>query len=86
MEFFLTFSRQLSPTELKKFLDNPRTIRKKAPCLSNFKDEIDKFEAIYDKIKGFENSKIFQSWFLVDITPFKLTMQVSDYTLLTIMQ
>jgi dynein heavy chain len=49
-------------------------VKKTPPGLKQFKEQIDRYEGIYDTVKEMEDSKRFQSWFLVDITPFKMAL------------
>ena len=74
MFYFLQWGRQLTPDELELFAEDPALVKKEPPTLKQFKEQIDKYEAIYDSVKEMEDSKRFQSWFLADITPFKMAL------------
>ena len=72
--YFLQYSRQLTPKELEKLDENENSIKKKFPTLEQFKEQMDHYESLHDELKQLPSTKIFQSWFKVDITPFKATI------------
>ena len=74
MYFFLNFGRQLNEEELRLLDEDESLVKKADPTLKQFKEQIDKYEAIYDKVKDIENTKIFNCWFRADITPFKISL------------
>ena len=74
MYFFLNFARELTPDELKMLDEDESQVKKCEPTLSQFKEKIDKYEAIYEKVKDIETTKVFNCWFRADITPFKISL------------
>ena len=72
--YFLHYSRQLSPQEIEKLDNDEKSIRKKFPILSQFKEQIDYFENLHEEMKQMNGIKIMNSWFRVDISPFKMTI------------
>ena len=74
MYFFLNFARVLTPEELKLLDEDESLVKKCDPTLPQFKEQIDKYEGIYDVVKDIETTKIFNSWFKADITPFKISL------------
>ena len=49
-------------------------MKKATPTLHQFKEKIDKYETIYEKVKDVETIKVFNLWFRADITPFKISL------------
>ena len=76
MDMFLKYSRQLNDREIQKLSEHRNAIKVSKPKLSDFKKEIDHFEEIHNDIKKFEKQLIFDSWFIVDNTPLKMTLQM----------
>ena len=74
LEMFTKWGRDLTQEEREKEVANEGSIVQKHPTLVGYKKQIDKYEAIYEKVKTIDNMKIFQSWFKVDITPFKISL------------
>lgn len=74
MYFFLNFARELTTEEIKMLDEDESQVKKCTPTLPQFKEKIDKYEAIYDKVKDIETTKIFNHWFRADITPFKISL------------
>ena len=71
MFFFLHFARQLTEEEIIAYEDDEKSIKKQAPLLGQFKEQIDHYEAIYEKGKEIECTIVFNKWLRVDISPFK---------------
>nr|XP_021498287.1 dynein heavy chain 11, axonemal [Meriones unguiculatus] len=44
------------------------------PTLEQFKEQIDLYEALYVQISKFDDFQVFNSWFKVDMKPFKLSL------------
>ena len=74
LHFFLNYSRQLTPKEVEMLAENEKSIKKKSPTLADFKEQIDNYEDLHDELKRLPSILTFQSWFEVDITPFKTTV------------
>ena len=74
LHFFLNYSRQLTPKEVEMLAENEKSIKKKSPTLADFKEQIDNYEDLHDELKHLPSILTFQSWFEVDITPFKTTV------------
>lgn len=72
--YFLNYSRQLSNKELEMLDDNEKAIKKDPPTLTQFQEQIDQYETLHDELKQISSILNFQSWFEVDISPFKLTV------------
>ena len=68
---------QLTAKELEQLELNERAIKKKTPQLVDFQKEIDHYEALWEEVKLLPNTKIFQSWFKVDMSPFKTTLMTT---------
>ena len=68
---FLNYGRQLSQDEMEKLEENEKAIKKVKPKLTQFKEQIDQYEAIHEKVRNVENIIVFQSWFKTDATSFK---------------
>ena len=74
MYFFLNFARDLTPEEIKMLDEDESQVKKATPTLHQFKEKIDKYETIYEKVKDVETIKVFNLWFRADITPFKISL------------
>ena len=74
MYFFLNFARELTQEELKLLDEDESLVKKQDPTLSQFKKQIDKYEAVYDIVKEIETTKTFNNWFKTDIEPFKISL------------
>ena len=74
--YFLQYARQLEQSEIEKITTDERSIKKKAPTLENYKEQIDYYEDVYNKIKKIECTQIFNFWFKVDVSPFKSTLLI----------
>ncbi|KAF5277248.1 hypothetical protein FQR65_LT00356 [Abscondita terminalis] len=72
MEQFLIYSRQLSPEEFDLVqLKDPCAPEPNPPKMENFREQIDNFEALYVEIEKMQTTQIFNSWFNIDVKPFK---------------
>ena len=72
--FFLNYARQLTNKEIESLEENDAAVKKKAPTLAQFREQIDHYESLHDELKHLPAILNFQSWFEVDITPFKTTV------------
>ena len=59
---------------MKELDDNPKAVKKKVPMLEDFIEQIDHYELLYEEVKQVCDTRIFQGWFSVDISPFKTTL------------
>ena len=75
MDNFLTYSRQLNDIEMEK-LQAGKKVKQVKPKLADFEREIEHYENIYEDIKKLDNSLEFSSWFKVDVSPLKTTLQM----------
>ena len=72
---FLHYSRQLSEEELHT-IQSGKLIKEVQPKLSDFEREIEYFENIYEEVKKLDKSTNFNSWFSVDLSPLRLTLEM----------
>ena len=70
----MAHSTQLSTTDMSKIDDipPPSSVTKNGPTLAQFKEQIDYFEDLHKEVKNFEDSKTFEKWLRVSITPLKI--------------
>ena len=73
---FLNYGRQLSQDEMEKLEENEKAVKKVKPKLTQFKEQIDQYEAIHEKVRNVENIIVFQSWFKTDATSFKNALNI----------
>ncbi|XP_019220092.2 LOW QUALITY PROTEIN: dynein heavy chain 11, axonemal [Oreochromis niloticus] len=69
---FLLYGRALTSEEMEAcradaLPDNP-------PTINNFKEQIDYYEDLHDEISHFEDFRVFDGWFRVDIKHFKVSL------------
>ena len=76
LEYFLKYSRQPNLIEIEKLAGNPDALKLCKPKLADFKKEIDYFEDIHNEIKSIAKEQRLDSWFNVDLTPLKSTLQM----------
>ena len=74
MHNFLTYGRQLTQDEVDALEEDEKAVKKQYPSLEQFKEQIDFFENLHDELKGIETIKTFQSWFKVDLRPFRISL------------
>lgn len=75
MQQFLEYSRQLSLDEMEMItLLDPKAPRKIPPKMEQFREQIDLYEGLYLEIEEMSPSKIFCSWFRVNLRPFKQSL------------
>ncbi|XP_033023836.1 dynein heavy chain 11, axonemal-like [Lacerta agilis] len=72
MKQFLLYGRFLRTEELELYADYE--LQKCSPQLNHFKQQISIYEALHEEVSKFENQKIFNGWFQVDIKPFKIAV------------
>ena len=71
MHYFLTYGRQLTPEEHESLEDDSNAVKKQYPSLDQFKEQIDMYEGLHDRLKNIEPLILWQLWFRVDVKPFK---------------
>ena len=74
MYFFINYSRQLTEDEIIALEDDEKCVKKQAPSLDQFKENIDQYEKVFEQAKEIEITKIFNKWLRVDISPFRFTL------------
>ena len=74
MHNFLAYSRQLSEEET--LIETGKKIKKASPKLSDFQREIVHYENIYEDFRKLDKWLSFSGWFLVDVSPLTLTLEV----------
>ncbi|MGH0147735.1 UNVERIFIED_CONTAM: hypothetical protein FKN15_039853 [Acipenser sinensis] len=72
MQQFILYGHVLSTEEMELYADYE--LSKCAPQLQHFKEQINIFETLYMKVKMFDDKKVFNGWFQVDIKPFKVSL------------
>ncbi len=61
MYYFLTYARQLTHDEVESIEEEGEgAVKKKAPSLDQFKEQIDFYEQLHEKLKHVENLRILQ--------------------------
>ncbi|XP_022915026.2 dynein beta chain, ciliary isoform X1 [Onthophagus taurus] len=72
LQQFLTYGRQLTGEEIDLlFLKDSQAPKPCPPRMDSFREEIDRFESLYAEIEQIQTQKIFNSWFKLDVKPFK---------------
>lgn len=75
MAQFIKYGRLLTPEETIMLKDvNGPGIKETPPTLEQFKEQIDNYEKIYNKIEIIPKEKIINGWLLVDIAPLRQAM------------
>ena len=74
MYFFINYSRQLTEEEILSLEEDEKSIKKQAPILAQFQEQIDHYEEIHEGAKEVECVKVFNKWLRADISPFKYTL------------
>ena len=67
MHYFLTYGRQLTQEELDQLEEDDKAVKRQYPTLAQFREQIDYYEGLHEQLKSIEVTKIFHSWFRVDI-------------------
>ncbi|XP_045488493.1 dynein beta chain, ciliary [Pieris rapae] len=74
MEIFLEYGRILTPDEIDKIGSEDKDVQPPVPSppkMEAFREQIDHYENLYMDIEDMESYKVFNSWFQVDIRPFR---------------
>nr|XP_051708760.1 dynein axonemal heavy chain 11 isoform X1 [Oryctolagus cuniculus] len=72
MKHFLMYGHTLSPEEVDTRAHEE--IPEQPPTLEQFKEQIDIYEALYAQMSKFDDFRVFNSWFKVDLKPFKASL------------
>ncbi|XP_078394996.1 dynein axonemal heavy chain 11-like [Cetorhinus maximus] len=72
MKQFLLYNHVLTAEEIETHADEG--VPECPPTTEQFKEQIDIYENLYIQISKFEDSRVFESWFKVDIKPFKVAL------------
>ncbi|XP_041102237.1 dynein heavy chain 11, axonemal-like [Polyodon spathula] len=72
MKQFLLFGHVLTTEEIEAQGD--QMFPECPPSIEQFRDQIDVYEKLYTQISKFEDTKVFESWFRVDIKSFKISL------------
>nr|XP_026486610.1 dynein beta chain, ciliary [Vanessa tameamea] len=74
MEIFLTYGRILNPDEIDRIGSEDKEVVQPVPCppkMEAFREQIDQYENLFMDIEDMDSYKVFNSWFQVDIRPFR---------------
>ncbi|XP_078510049.1 dynein axonemal heavy chain 17 isoform X2 [Lissotriton helveticus] len=69
MQQFLLYGLGFSLEEMESHVDEG--LPRKPPTLDQFKQQIELYEQLFEEVSSLENMKVFNTWFQVDIRPFK---------------
>ncbi|XP_039082400.1 dynein heavy chain 17, axonemal [Hyaena hyaena] len=69
MRNFLIYGRAVTPDDLDTRPEE--ALPKTPPSLTQFQQQIDSYERLYEEVSGCENSKVFHCWLQCDCRPFK---------------
>ncbi|TNN78182.1 Dynein heavy chain 11, axonemal [Liparis tanakae] len=72
MRQFLLYGHVLSTEEAELYADYE--LKKNPPTLENFKEQINLFESLYERVSTMEDRRVFCGWLQLDTTPFKHTL------------
>ncbi|KAK7945776.1 hypothetical protein WMY93_001504 [Mugilogobius chulae] len=72
MRQFLLYGHVLSTEEAELYADYE--LKKNPPTLDNFKEQINMFETLYDRVSKMDDFRVFCGWLQLDISPFKHTL------------
>ncbi|XP_029380608.1 dynein heavy chain 11, axonemal [Echeneis naucrates] len=72
MRQFLLYGHVLSTEEAELYADYE--LKKNPPTLDNFKEQINLFESLYERVSKMEDRRVFYGWLQLDIRPFKHTL------------
>ncbi|KAL7890701.1 hypothetical protein AOLI_G00001770 [Acnodon oligacanthus] len=75
MQQFLLYGHALSTEEAELYADYE--LAKNPPKLDNFKEQINEFESLYEKVRVLEEKRVFCGWCQVDIKPFKISLMTA---------
>uniref|UniRef100_A0A8C5KUF0 Dynein axonemal heavy chain 11 n=1 Tax=Jaculus jaculus TaxID=51337 RepID=A0A8C5KUF0_JACJA len=71
MKHFLLYGHAVPPEDMDAHTSEEIP---QPPTLAQFKEQIDMYEALYVQMSKFDDFRVFNSWFKVDMKPFKLSL------------
>lgn len=75
MEMFLEYGRFLEPDEMDLIaIKDPGAPVPCLPTIEAFREQIDNYESLFAEIEGIDAFQIFNSWFQVDVRPFRQSL------------
>ena len=77
LQQFLKYGHVLTQEEIEaaqESEDGTGAIEEKPPTLEQFQENIDKYNAIADEVKGLQDSLVFDGWLIVDRRSFKMAL------------
>nr|XP_020748715.1 dynein heavy chain 11, axonemal isoform X1 [Odocoileus virginianus texanus] len=72
MKHFLLYGPAVSAEEMEPRVNEE--VPEQSPTLEQFKEQIDIYEALYVQMSKFDDFRVFDSWFKVDMKPFKVSL------------
>uniref|UniRef100_A0A8C8VJF2 Dynein axonemal heavy chain 11 n=1 Tax=Pelusios castaneus TaxID=367368 RepID=A0A8C8VJF2_9SAUR len=72
MKQFLLYGHVLTPEEIEAHADE--RVPEQLPTIEQFKEQIDIYENLYIQMNKLEDFRTFESWFKVDMKPFKMSL------------
>uniref|UniRef100_A0AC11AZA8 Dynein axonemal heavy chain 11 n=1 Tax=Ovis aries TaxID=9940 RepID=A0AC11AZA8_SHEEP len=72
MKHFLLYGPTVSAEEVEPRVNEE--VPEQSPTLEQFKEQIDIYEALYVQMSKFDDFRVFDSWFKVDMKPFKVSL------------
>uniref|UniRef100_A0A4W2DC87 Dynein axonemal heavy chain 11 n=1 Tax=Bos indicus x Bos taurus TaxID=30522 RepID=A0A4W2DC87_BOBOX len=72
MKHFLLYGPTVSAEEMEPHVNEE--VPEQSPTLEQFKEQIDIYEALYVQMSKFDDFRVFDSWFKVDMKPFKVSL------------
>ncbi|KAB0376184.1 hypothetical protein FD755_012827 [Muntiacus reevesi] len=72
MKQFLLYGPTVSAEEMESHVNEE--VPEQSPTLEQFKEQIDIYEALYVQMSKFDDFRVFDSWFKVDMKPFKVSL------------
>ncbi|XP_053409478.1 dynein axonemal heavy chain 11 [Nycticebus coucang] len=72
MKHFLLYGHTVSSEDMDAHANEE--IPEQPPTLKQFKEQIDIYEALYVQMSKFDDFRVFDSWFKVDMKPFKVSL------------
>lgn len=75
MEMFLQYGRFLEQDEIDLIaVKDPAAPEPSLPTIEAFREQIDNYESLFAEIEGIDAFQIFNSWFQVDVRPFRQSL------------
>lgn len=75
MEMFLEYGRFMEPDEMDFIaMKDPGAPVPCLPTIEAFREQIDNYESLFAEIEGIDAFQIFNSWFQVDVRPFRQSL------------